>query len=362
MIHIPDSSIAKRYNNTLRSRRNTLSMHRFIRKYFPQPNSLSKIDSTYRIIPESDDCKKYLKSLDYDFDYLHDVKPKLIESFAENLLKAEVSLSYLIQAFRFVQRRIIVACRKKKIRCSISLKQWLIVEKQLIDMYKRESSTNNCFLIDEIAKLVENTIDNVVNDKNLENKHWYSFHFCVILCWLTGKRISDICNLTSDSYSMLLKYGYAPIRIRKTSKDGKIQICRGFTKTCPKELTEPDITSLQTIKNTISNLNVLRETLGKFEEFCNNGKLKLPIPLDATRTQIYDCFDKAYRCISGGRSRPKGLAFHAFRRHFAGTQYLLGKNTENIGDKLDHSTSNQTNHYINSYLKGLLQREKKSKS
>lgn len=157
---------------------------------------------------------------------------------------------------------------------------------------------------------------------------------CVLFCYLylmmyhTGKRISDICNLTPQNLRCLLDNGDIAVMIPKTERIGRISVSRA-------EDTENFKAFLAMMVRILGEQDAMRDAL-PFDQF-------------KIRRQLNRVFKARYERIMGSK-KPNGLSFHSLRRRKAASFYKSGKDLETIRECLDHTDSRVTNVYINKHL------------
>lgn len=198
-----------------------------------------------------------------------------------------------------------------------------------------------CAFIDDEATITTTT-ENIRNDR--------LFLYVFYMLSVTGKRLSDVANLSSCGLRQLRERGVCVIRIRKTDKLGRLEIPEILGRIDKDIVDDDDEASFRpdTYSGIIRRLRI-------FEQWVSDRNLN--IPFDRERARRY--LDKKLAILyttSFDRVKPKGLSFHALRRIYAGYKFLHGRSVARLQENLDHSSRAQTNRYINSCLYELMNR------
>lgn len=159
------------------------------------------------------------------------------------------------------------------------------------------------------------------------------FMYVFYMLAVSGKRLSDIANLTIENLRSLRDDGVCVIITQKTRCFGCIEIT---------EILRPDNFENDRKKRA-------RGFVELFIRWCNLGIFSLPFDrtkkrrrLDAILTDLYE---RLFR-----RPRKRGLSFHALRRAYASYKFLQGCPLSIIQESLEHATRAMTNRYVNRCL------------
>lgn len=174
---------------------------------------------------------------------------------------------------------------------------------------------------------IEVSADTVVYQDRY-NPRCVLFSYLYLMMYHTGKRISDICNLTPENLKCLLENGDIAVMIPKTERIGRISVARA-------EDTDNFRAFLAMMVRILAEHEAMRDAL-PFDQF-------------RIRRQLNRVFKARYEKIMGSK-KPNGLSFHSLRRRKAASFYKSGKDLETIRECLDHTDSRVTNVYINKHL------------
>lgn len=167
-----------------------------------------------------------------------------------------------------------------------------------------------------------------VDDRSSVSVGRFLFAYLYLMMYHTGKRASDLCNLTVSDLTRLLRDQHIAVQIPKTERIGRISIERSD---------DPDAFKV-VLTQLISVLNRY-ETLRKF----------LPYNQFQQRRRLNRMFTAVYELIAGEK-KPCGLSFHSLRRRKAANFFKSNQDLETVRECLDHRDSRITNDYINKHL------------
>lgn len=179
--------------------------------------------------------------------------------------------------------------------------------------------------------------------------------YVVFMLDATGKRLSDVAELSVCQLAQLRDVGACAVFVKKTRKIGRIELLGGYVEDSTKR-TESTARSKSLFERGLSEKS---ESIGHdrarmldvYIKCVENKLFDVPFDVVRNRARLDKAFSRVYETTIG-KSKPKGLSFHTFRRMFAGRRFVKGQSIESLRKHMDHAVRSQTNAYVNSYLFG----------
>lgn len=157
------------------------------------------------------------------------------------------------------------------------------------------------------------------------------FLYVFYMLAVTGKRLSDIANLTTTNLRDLKNDGLCVIVVQKTQRLGRVEIS---------EILRPDEFECE------QKVKAARQYIDLFLRWSERNVLSIPFDKNKTRRHLDRTLTILYKHLFG-KPRKRGLSFHALRRAYAGYRYLQGCPLTVIQESLEHTTREMTNRYVN---------------
>lgn len=170
--------------------------------------------------------------------------------------------------------------------------------------------------------------------KTSQNKNELIISAIIILMSISGKRFSDIQDLSLDDVLNLQKNKIINIFIKKVEKNGILSLSR-------------------------ENEHIIQTIIDHLLPFCDENE---KFSSNFTVNDKYKLFNNLYT-RAFGTSKPNGLGFHSFRFAYAQNNVVNAcaeaviNSSKTIQGELDHSRLDMTKHYILSGIEDLFKSE-----
>lgn len=257
---------------------------------------------------------------------IYDNDDLLFEKFLRLITNRNISNSYTNNILQYL----FYNHREREFRDKRALLQERINDFYSGRLNRRSSKTDGIFIFEPIELLLmKDEIEKEIKSFTATTSDWRkNFLFVFYILLYTGKRLSEILLLSNDDVDNMIKRDLTVIEIPKTRRLGRIDLL------CLDERRE-----IGPIDKTLLNkLNTINLPIIKQRDQMPNVRKHLDIEL------------RSFYKKTLSKDKPRGLSFHGLRRAYAGEMYLLSRNVQTIQNCLDHSSTVQTNRYINGFL------------